>query len=284
MESILNPIPSKMWKRMVLPLTAIFVSMEQYRLLLQMSMAANPTTSGWSSMLPSTLNSTDFIGKISFSSGYLEEKSNEFALMNKSESFGSRNKSKSAVPANDEVTFSLSPPLSTQQQPRPHPFAGARFSNGTWGYVADTQAAKRRFRQLLDERKDLFLQIYHNRTMPVVQNVSTSNTSTNLAFTPQDVLPGDFMPLYEDEYDSVCNVEPTKGVEGKGGWWLLARKVQVNGPDPGIPFSNTSSTVNRTTTTRIGPPPRILCVMYTYPGKHYLVEAAVETWGHRCGT
>ena len=131
---------------------------------------------------------------------------------------------------------------------RPHPHMGARFPNGSFGYIADPTMVRRLFFQRYSQNASAL-------GMPITQ----------------------FLPLDKpNETLKVCQVPPGKGPE-KQAWELLTQKIKVNGTLP----------VNNETNTTMGeqlryPLPKVFCGIYTYEKKHYLLESAAETWGWRC--
>jgi glycoprotein-N-acetylgalactosamine 3-beta-galactosyltransferase len=176
-------------------------------------------------------------------------------------------------------------------KPRPHPHAGARDVDGSWGYVADVTLVRRR---MLDRYRK----------------------SRNSRTTSEEQPPISYLPIQPGtEFQVVCNTEPRRGKERKAGWRLLAQKVVVDGPNPLPPKNATSlseqtfhqhtttaaataaaTTTTATTTTGTTtagtssqhhddssvPRPKILCAVYTYEKRHASVTAIGETWGWRC--
>jgi len=140
----------------------------------------------------------------------------------------------------------------SQVLPRPHPRAGARHANGTFGYVADLTLVRRNYLQ----------EVYRLRN-------SSDHRSPSLT---------SFLKLSNNEFDAVCNAPPESGFEQSG--YKLLMKVLVNAPDP-VP-ENAIAQEFTVPYQRSSKRPRILCAVYTHPGNHHLVEAIIDTWGWRC--
>jgi len=156
--------------------------------------------------------------------------------------------------------------------PRDHPFAGARDVNGHWGYVADPYSMRNHM--LMWFRND----------------------SENAGATLEDMRKARFMPLKnypENETQKVCETSPGEGEEGTG-WDFLINKVVIGGPVP-LPKSpgdrreppggwqhGKNVTVDTPPYYNTPKPPKILCGMYTYHKKRYLVQAAAHSWAWRC--
>lgn len=145
--------------------------------------------------------------------------------------------------------FSSSPSL-----PRPHPHAGARDSNGSWGYVADVTLVRR----FVVARYELLQQ----------EDVPWNHTSLESHLYLHNT----------KEWEAVCNTKPREGKERKAGWRLLTQKVQVNGPDPDL-LSNSNNKDSNQISDRY---PRILCAIYTYEKREEMISAIAETWGWKC--
>jgi hypothetical protein len=163
-----------------------------------------------------------------------------------------------------------------EELPRNHPHAGARHCNGSWGYVADVTAPRKWIRT----QWFAFQTASNNST--TTNTTNTTNTNTNAKNSTNNF--SSFLPMTAEEFESVCETPPGEGFEGKGGWEFLTKKIRVNGPDPYFLLANQSKSWARPNppNEKVGGPPRILCIVYTYPKKHRLVRAAFETWGHRC--
>jgi glycoprotein-N-acetylgalactosamine 3-beta-galactosyltransferase len=156
------------------------------------------------------------------------------------------------------------PQTNSSSPPRAHPHAGARYPDETiWGYVADPTSTRKHM-----------LSLY-------------KNTSDNVDADYNDMLR--FLPLDTiKEETEVCGKAPGKGYEGPHSWNMLTQKIKIGGPDP-LPLNVTTNTTTTRTTTmppppfRNGPkPPRILCAVYTYEGRHALLQSQAQTWGWRC--
>ncbi len=133
---------------------------------------------------------------------------------------------------------------------RPHPHAGARYSNGSWGYIADVTSVRR---YVMARYQALQASTFHHCSLQ--SHVYLQDTR---------------------EFDAVCNAKPKEGKERKAGWRLLTQQVKVNGPDPVGPtsFKGNFSTPFKT--------PRILCAIYTYEKRQEMTTAVAETWGWKC--
>jgi hypothetical protein len=152
----------------------------------------------------------------------------------------------------------ISEPSVLQDAPIDHPHAGAKHSNGSWGYVADVTAARRRFMQKF--RND-------------------SNGSV------EAILPRDFLPFSNDaERNVVCGKAPGTGIERKG--WQSLRRVKVRNEERTSDMSSAPATVTPSDLNAGGsreiPHRRILCAVYTHEKNHDRIEAIVDTWGWRC--
>lgn len=85
--------------------------------------------------------------------------------------------------------------------PRPHPHAGARYPNGTWGYIADPTRVRRWMIQRYRES---------NETMPLDR----------------------FMPLHMNHSEYVCGLALGDDATREKNWTIWT-KVQVDAPTPG---------------------------------------------------
>ena len=83
------------------------------------------------------------------------------------------------------------------EQPKPHPFAGARDSNGKWGYVADVTAVRKRH-----------IELYSNVEYSI--------------------------PLDHTAYNDVCEVEVGQGIEKAGGFEVM-QKIQIGAEETDNP-------------------------------------------------
>jgi len=129
---------------------------------------------------------------------------------------------------------------------RAHPHAGARFPDGTWGYVADVTAVRR---GILEK----------SRADGVVPTRS-------------------YMPLSTEEKQSICETPPGKGFEGSGGWEILKSQIQLEGPTP----SEDDNKKNNAVATHPASRGRIMCAVYTHGGEHKRLVGIRDTWGWRC--
>lgn len=132
--------------------------------------------------------------------------------------------------------------------PRPHPHAGARFVNGSWGYVADVYNVRNRVVQT------------YAATLPGINDVANP-------FSPHLHVPPSYLILRNEELNKVCKAKPGKGSEKMPGWKLLTEKVTVNF-DREVESQEENS--------------RILCAIFTHDGKKLTIQAAGETWGWKC--
>lgn len=128
------------------------------------------------------------------------------------------------------------------QSPKPHPHAGARYPNGSFGYIADVTKVRKYILKTFQEH-------------------SGSDAS--------EAPPLSYLPLDADQLDVVCNTGPReRSLERKAGWRLLLR-MKVNGLEGrGKRPLPTDS--------------KLLCAIYTYEKKHDAVTAIGESWGWRC--
>jgi hypothetical protein len=87
---------------------------------------------------------------------------------------------------------------------RPHPHAGARYPNGSFGYIADITLVRKH-----------------------VLKTYQKSTDNNVSEAP----PLSYLSLDADQFDAVCNSKPREPfLERKAGWRLL-RRMEVNGLD-----------------------------------------------------
>ncbi|KAL3938313.1 MAG: hypothetical protein SGBAC_006753 [Bacillariaceae sp.] len=132
--------------------------------------------------------------------------------------------------------------LSSVTTTRQHPHAGARFANGSYGYVADVTIVRQQMLKSLHQ-----------------------NSNMNQERTPAMA----YLPLNSEELETVCNSEPRdSSLERKAGWRLL-RRMKVN--ETSVQSNNLEASGSK-----------ILCAIYTYEKKHKAVTAIGETWGWRC--
>jgi hypothetical protein len=123
---------------------------------------------------------------------------------------------------------------------------GARFPNGTLGYVADPYALQKGIHSFLgatdDDPEDRFwegLVHYASRTAETTSRMSLSS-------------------------DSVCAFGPGQGLEEEGGFKLLTEKIRIAPP------------------TTTGKKIKILCALYTHNQRHDQARTAALTWGQNC--
>jgi glycoprotein-N-acetylgalactosamine 3-beta-galactosyltransferase len=102
------------------------------------------------------------------------------------------------------------------------------------------------------------------------------------------VPPLSYLPMTANDTDTVCNLPPTKGGEGKEGWDVLL-KVDVDAQDTNTTSPNSNSTnPNRNYTVdnddngAFVSKGKILCGIYTYGKMHSRMVGVTETWGWRC--
>ena len=93
-------------------------------------------------------------------------------------------------------------PTTNENPPRPHPHAGARFANGSWGYVADVNLVRRWMSQRY------------------------SNSSDSSGASP----PSFYLPLEKAMEKLVCRTPIGQGIEKRTGWNMLTQKVVVDYP------------------------------------------------------
>jgi hypothetical protein len=124
---------------------------------------------------------------------------------------------------------------------------GARFSNGTFGYITDVT----RVRELMLERYQ-----------------QEANITATTLFS--------WLPMSKPERVIICQHPPASMVlEGEGGWKILTKKVVVDGPNPSQPNSKMPPIKTRSKG-------KILCAVYIHEGNHGHLESIKETWGWRC--
>jgi hypothetical protein len=135
--------------------------------------------------------------------------------------------------------------------PRDHPHAGARYPNGTWGYVADVTYARRKMIKRYWRE--------HNKTR-------------------SDDLPDrDYLAFTSNrERDGVCNASKQQDVS-----WAALQRVVVDGRET-APTAGVSGLKRMGQSTNFSSHRKILCAVYTYEKNHDRVEGIVGTWGWRC--
>jgi len=129
--------------------------------------------------------------------------------------------------------------------PRPHPRAGARHPNGTFGYVADPTLIRRNY----------------------LREFYTTQANRPLA---------NFLKLNKNESDYVCSAPPKFGLKSEE--YNLLSKVVINATNPTADDAIATEIPGQ----RKSKAPRILCAVYTHPANHDQIEAIIDTWGWRC--
>ena len=149
--------------------------------------------------------------------------------------------------------------------PREHPHTGARYPNGSWGYVADISRIRR-----------WMLDVYRHETQ---------GRKNNEQFNDVESLPQSYLPISRDESREICDTPPKQGSEKKAGWRLLANKLAIFNETDSDPRQDSGSTIDKSSLAldRKLPRVKLLCAIYTYEKKHDHVRAIAETWGWRCG-
>jgi len=140
--------------------------------------------------------------------------------------------------------------------PRPHPHAGARYPDGTLGYVADPSALRRGMEDFLQTQEKGFLTeetAYWKALLHYESGFRNSTTTGNEILSP--------------EY--VCVVGPGRGFEKDGGYKLLTEKIKIRGRVDNDKAQRPSS-------------PKILCAIYTYPRMHDLFRTVALSYGYKC--
>lgn len=145
-------------------------------------------------------------------------------------------------------------------------YLGARYPDGSLGYVADPTALAR-------DRLE-YLRQHHTFHDHEEEPASTywdllegyQVQARNGTFTEDNLLLSDY----------VCSFRPGTGLEDEGGYKLLTEKIRIHGKYPANGTNDTyqSSTIRR--------PVRILCAIYTYPGKRDLLRTLALSWGYKC--
>ena len=168
---------------------------------------------------------------------------------------------------------------------RPHPHAGARDAEGSYGYVADVTLVRR---WIIDRFR-------HQKA-----SSTTASTGNSHALLRQ------FLPFGDEiEMKAICNIFPGKGSEGAAGFHLLTEHVRVENSEVEDSIQrqtelcqlqqekNSHESIVRTffkkvhtlSSSRKFKPQKnskILCVVYTYRGKNEFLQGIIETWGWRC--
>ena len=149
------------------------------------------------------------------------------------------------TPHTTNASTSLEFPLPS----RPHPHAGARYSNGSWGYVADVTRVRRWMWQRyhhhhqqqqqdnMDGTMDRTIQPKRQQQRSWWTMTESSSRSASYATAAAVVPPLSYLPIQSgEEMNLVCNVPPGKGQEGKDGWSIVNETVIVNGRPPTTSF------------------------------------------------
>jgi len=139
------------------------------------------------------------------------------------------------------------------------PHLGARFSNGTLGYVANLKSLQQRMIQEMKALQKINDQQHHG----ISHKVNSSN----------------FLPMSNEEYEYSCNIDPLHGFEKAGGFEILTQVLQ---PHLLPPFSIYDGEVDSKNLVDNITLPKVLCSIYTTEANHDKIEAVGESWGWRC--
>jgi hypothetical protein len=138
----------------------------------------------------------------------------------------------------DEVTTKetdevVEPTKETDEPPKPHPFAGARDSDGKWGYIADLTSVQKR----------------HLESYSMSENFKLQSDSPH--------------------YDYVCETPPGKGWEGAQGIELM-QKIQIGAPTPTndtdtmtVSSTITAANIDQSVEKKEIKKPKLLCAIYS---------------------
>jgi hypothetical protein len=125
------------------------------------------------------------------------------------------------------------PTKETDEPPKPHPFAGARDSDGKWGYVADLTSVQKR----------------HLESYSMSENFKLQSDSPH--------------------YDYVCETPPGKGWEGAQGIELM-QKIQIGAPTPTndtdtmtVSSTITAANIDQSVEKKEIKKPKLLCAIYS---------------------
>jgi hypothetical protein len=146
---------------------------------------------------------------------------------------------------------------------------GARYANGSLGYIADPKTLQR--------EREQFLRYYHRDSKNLGDTTRYTNESLFSAgdadywialegFERRDPH-GFFMANASLTPGSVCTSGPGRGFEDKGGFKLLTEKIKV---------------ASFNTSNKNGQPVRILCMIYTHDKMRDLARASALSWGYKC--
>jgi glycoprotein-N-acetylgalactosamine 3-beta-galactosyltransferase len=112
----------------------------------------------------------------------------------------------------DQQEYVPLPPLNeTIRDSLPHPHAGARFANGSLGYIASPTQLRYTIMQMNNT--------YFDRISQYQSRFRLGSFSASIPLTP----------------DHICNVGPGRSFESDGGFKLLTEKVVVSDPSPQRP-------------------------------------------------
>ena len=189
---------------------------------------------------------------------------------------------------------------------RDHPHAGAKYQNGSWGYIADPTIVRKRF--LINYNKyqnhaAAITSTYETMEEQMMMNsnsMSTNSNNTNTNTNSNSSSIRHYLQFKDEkEMDAICNIPPGKSHE-KESWNLLTQRIQIGGLHPIKPNktkSNVSSVeveviIEQQTQTEKQPQlpntinstpfPKIFCGIYTYEKNHDMIKTITETWGWRC--
>jgi Fringe-like len=163
------------------------------------------------------------------------------------------------------LAASHSIPNPSPLQPAEHPHAGARYPNGTFGYVADVTASRRR----------------------IAQRYRMDSNGSSISSR----IPSDYMPFSSQaQLSQVCGALPMEGRERRG--WQILKRVNVHTKQHGNMDSISLPLASREKVASVGatgsgataeiPQRRILCAVYTHEKNHDRIDGITDTWGWRC--
>jgi hypothetical protein len=130
---------------------------------------------------------------------------------------------------------------------------GARYPNGSLGYIADPTTLQREREQFLR---------YNNETVSFVGG--DAGYWAALEGFESRYRQGTFTVNASLAPEFVCTDDPGHGYEDEGGFKLLTEKIKV------------------TENNKTSPPVRLLCVIYTHDKMRDLARASALTWGYKC--
>lgn len=166
----------------------------------------------------------------------------------------------------------------SQRQIKPHPFGGALYPDGTYGYVVDPTAVRRHI---------LGIYVQYQQSLKNKENNKRNRPDIHPRYT--------FLPVNSSLIDKACGSLPDRpGPDPYGkevmeidGYNLMMERVQVNSPDP-IALNISNASLFKVNTVPVPPPSvpstnsRILCVVYTQQGSKRSLQVVIATWGWRC--